>query len=1055
MATKRFRIAFSFAGEKRAFVAKVAAILAKRFGKEHILYDKYCGAEFASADLGIELPDLYHDESDLVVVVLCKDYSEKEWCGLEWRAIHALIKERKGKGVMLSRFDHAKVKGLFSTAGFAELDEKTPAQAAALIIERYELLQPKPKKKPSRKAKPTAPASPRISIPNNLPHLPYFFGRTEELKKLADALSPKTRTWGALIDGPGGMGKTSLAIRAAEESASLFQHIYFLSPKERKMTADGEKKLTDFVVPGYLDMLNELARLLKLPDLAKRPEGDRARLLIGALAPVQALLILDNLESLPKDDQNRLFDFLSQLPPGCKAIVTSRRRTDVDARIIRLGKLEQDAALALIAELAADRPLLQKATAAERIHLYGETGGNPLLLRWIAGQLGRGSCRTLAAALALCRRAEMENDPLEFIFGDLLETFTEAETKALAALSYFTQQVEVKLIAELADLSKTAAETALGDLANRALVIPDEEEKHFALVPMVADFLRKKRPETIDQTGLRLEKHAFDLVRQNGYEKFDRFPVLDAEWRTVSAALPRFLSGPNDRLQTVCDALFTFLHFSGRVGATGTEVKSSATRWDEWLALSQQAEMRAVATKNFMKAGYRAHNAGWVYHLRDQSDEVFACAARAATYWKNAGAGDREASSVASLRGHAYQLVKDHRAALEAFSQALELDRKWDANGIEVTNSLNKLANAERECGRLEDAERDYREALRIASEHGDTRGVAMFISNLAALALGRKEWSSAEKLSREALALNEKIGPPQLIAHDCHRLASALIGQGRAAEAFPYARRSVELFTMLGVRELESPRSTLKECRLAFALERLNHGWTYNTTTLEGNTLTLEQTREALANPDAVFPGRPAADTAATRAQGAALQVVAEFIRDDREWRVPDLFRLHTVLMQGSTVDSLKPVGTWKIEDNGTSIKLRGQTKKQWNDAYAAAHEVPAIMADWLAELNRLRNGADDPFSSQVWLHACFARIHPFADGNGRMARMLANIPLLAAGLDPVDIPATARARYLASLASWQMECGAPRTGDELFAKPKLLADFRKLCAASRASAP
>src|SRR5207302_3347895 len=101
--------------------------------------------------------------------------------------------------------------------------------------------------------------------------------------------------------------------------------------------------------------------------------------------PAHALLLLDNLESLPRDQQNQLFEFLSQLPQGCKAIATSRRRTDVDARIIRLEKLDQQAALALLAELAIDRPLLAKGTEAERLHLYEETGGNPLLLRWIAG----------------------------------------------------------------------------------------------------------------------------------------------------------------------------------------------------------------------------------------------------------------------------------------------------------------------------------------------------------------------------------------------------------------------------------------------------------------------------------------------------------------------------------------------------------------------------------------------------------------------------------------------------------------------------------------------
>jgi hypothetical protein len=45
MSTKRFRIAFSFAGEKRDYVAQVAAILARRFDEEKNLYDKYHLAE--------------------------------------------------------------------------------------------------------------------------------------------------------------------------------------------------------------------------------------------------------------------------------------------------------------------------------------------------------------------------------------------------------------------------------------------------------------------------------------------------------------------------------------------------------------------------------------------------------------------------------------------------------------------------------------------------------------------------------------------------------------------------------------------------------------------------------------------------------------------------------------------------------------------------------------------------------------------------------------------------------------------------------------------------
>lgn len=92
-AGKRFRIAFSFAGEKRGFVAEVAAIVAKRFGPEAILYDKYHEAEFARSDLGIYLPELYHKRCDLVVAVFCAEYGKKEWTGLEWTAIHDLLKK--------------------------------------------------------------------------------------------------------------------------------------------------------------------------------------------------------------------------------------------------------------------------------------------------------------------------------------------------------------------------------------------------------------------------------------------------------------------------------------------------------------------------------------------------------------------------------------------------------------------------------------------------------------------------------------------------------------------------------------------------------------------------------------------------------------------------------------------------------------------------------------------------------------------------------------------------------------------------------------------------
>ena len=48
---------------------------------------------------------------------------------------------------------------------------------------------------------------------DTLPRLGFFVGRAKELEIIKDAIVPESRTWGALIDGPGGIGKT-LAIKA-------------------------------------------------------------------------------------------------------------------------------------------------------------------------------------------------------------------------------------------------------------------------------------------------------------------------------------------------------------------------------------------------------------------------------------------------------------------------------------------------------------------------------------------------------------------------------------------------------------------------------------------------------------------------------------------------------------------------------------------------------------------------------------------------------------------------------------------------------------------------
>lgn len=641
----------------------------------------------------------------------------------------------------------------------------------------------------------------KTAIPNNLPRLQPFFGRTEELKQIADALDPEARTWGMLIDGPGGMGKTSLAVRAAYDcTPDQFDRIIFLSVKDRELDDDGVRKLTGFIIPGFLEMLNELARELGQPEIAKAAEDQRIRLLLHALRSARVLLILDNLESLTKEDRDQLFTFVKRLPQGCKAILTSRRRIGSGSDLLILEKLDEEAALETLADLAEHNPLLAKANEAERLTLYQQTGGKPLLLRWVAGQLGRGSCRTFTDALHFLRSCPPENDPLEFIFGDLANEFTAHETQVLVALTYFTLPAQVEHITAIAELDTAVVEPALRSLANRSLVIPDQEETLFALVPMVAEFLRRKRPEIVAETGDRLTKRAYALIVENGYEEHDRFRVLDTAWPTVAPSLPLFIAGPNAQLQEVCLGLEDFLDFTGR--------------WDEQLSLSQQAEAKAIAAKDLFSAGRRAYDAGWIHSLREQGDEVLECARRAEAHWQSPPAGVLERATAIRLRGHAYRLRGDYVAAIAAYQQALEMQRTLNAESTWVSNVLNDLAFAKRFAGNVAEADRDLEEALRVAEASNDVEGIAMYIGNQAEAAITRQDWSAAGSLARKALDLSEKVGRQQMIARDCRNAATALVRLGNKAEALLYARRAFDIEMRLGLTsKIQAARRILDEC--------------------------------------------------------------------------------------------------------------------------------------------------------------------------------------------------------------------------------------------------
>jgi len=647
-----------------------------------------------------------------------------------------------------------------------------------------------------------------------LPKSRTLYGRDQDLETIAHALKPTTRTFIIVIDGPGGIGKTALAVEAAHRAEGFAEKIY-LSAKRRYLTPKGEIERKDFLLSDFDTLLDELGRALGDEQVPRSPSGPvRAREARRALEGRKALLVLDNLEDWPASERDRLYAFTEELPEGCKVLITSRRRDDAGAKNLRLNRLSTKAALELLAEQAEDNPVLNQASLKEREDLVNAAAGNPLLMLWAVGQLGRPGavCRSLPEASARVRVGMDGNDPLEFIFGHLAQTFSQDEQACLAALLPFSDPLPVATIAELAELPVHRAESALETLAACALLTADAEHLAYALLPLPAVYVRRRLPTAlIDAAEERLTQRVYDCVTRHGYQNHDKFEKIEAEWVLVAASLPLFLQGENQRLQTLCDALVFFLDFSGR--------------WEEWLDLSLKAEVVALAAGDYRKAGWRAYQAGWVHTLRKEAGPVQDCAQRCAEHWQQgaeqegAVAYAREQATALRLRGIGHRLEKDYPAALAAYRNALEIHRGLKPESKDVALSLNDIAGIERFTGDYPAAERDYREALRIAQKIDYREGIAIFFGNLAELALDRQQWAEAESQAREALVLSEAVGRLELIASNNRRIAQALLRQNQAEAALPFAQKAVDIYAQLPSPDEAYARQLLQACEQALGL--------------------------------------------------------------------------------------------------------------------------------------------------------------------------------------------------------------------------------------------
>ncbi len=219
---------------------------------------------------------------------------------------------------------------------------------------------------------------------------------------------------------------------------------------------------------------------------------------------------------------------------------------------------------------------------------------------------------------------------------------------------------------------------------------------------------------------------------------------------------------------------------------------------------------------------------------------------------------------------------------------------------------------------------------------------------------------------------------------------------------------------------------------------------WTHDSTALEGNTLTLGETVKVLEL-GLTINGKPLREHQEVYGHARAIELIYRLIRQPAVTEA-DLFNLHRAVMDKSAMDVLNPVGDWKQDFNGITGVSQGKSVYM---EYATPMDVPHLMTRWLKDFNSALDKASKPATAitlYTWAHMSFVRIHPFFDGNGRMARLIANLPVLRGGYPPIVIPREQRGLYIDLLWEYQNAVGQTKRGSQLLPRHQAIHRFEVL---------
>ncbi len=208
--------------------------------------------------------------------------------------------------------------------------------------------------------------------------------------------------------------------------------------------------------------------------------------------------------------------------------------------------------------------------------------------------------------------------------------------------------------------------------------------------------------------------------------------------------------------------------------------------------------------------------------------------------------------------------------------------------------------------------------------------------------------------------------------------------------------------------RKLDSLRpltkSQVKNLKTLFDVD-----FTFNSTAIEGNTLSLNETKLVLLE-GITIGGKSTHEHLEIINHKEAIDYIEKLAsKKTSEITRSDILSIHNIILRG--IDS---------ENAGIYRKVPVYVKKKDNSIFKFPEpfQIDNLMNEffeWLINSQNLH-----PVLFAVEAHTRFVSIHPFVDGNGRTARLILNLLLFQFGFPPAVIKVTERAVYLDAIDGW-----------------------------------